>query len=567
MKPRHWTILFLAGLLLPTLPAGAEEESALLKAMQEEMNRSFEKLGDAEEAPLYYLMYGVSEQIRHSLSATLGTIQREGSSHTRVLDIDLRVGSHELDNTHQIRGRGGFFGRGRGASRLSIDDDPLSIRATVWLATDRAFKAAQERLVRVTTDRAVKVEEEDLSDDFSKESPIVHLESPASIEVDKKAWAAKLKEYSAKFGEHPFVYSSGASLSAGVTNQYMVSTEGTKIQFGDTHIRLSLACSSMADDGMRLRRFRSFDARSWDKLPSDDEVMTVIDQLVEELAALREAPLAEPYTGPAILMNRASGVFFHEIFGHRIEGHRQKSESFGQTFTKMVGELVLPDFISVIDDPTMREFGGTDLNGHYPFDEEGVRAERVIVVEKGVLKNFLMSRSPVAGFTKSNGHGRREAGRKAVSRQGNLTVVSDKAVPFEKLREMLIEQIKSQGKEYGLIFDDISGGQTNTRRGRPQAFQVNPLLVRRVFADGRPDELVRGVDIVGTPLTSFNKIIATGDDSGIFNGRCGAESGWVPVSAISPSILVTEIEIEKSLKGQDRPPILPPPGHDPVAEE
>ena len=178
-------------------------------------------------------------------------------------------------------------------------------------------------------------------------------------------------------------------------------------------------------------------------------------------------------------------------------------------------------------------------------DDEGTPAERVTVVEHGVLRNFLMSRSPIEGFARSNGHGRREHGNDAVSRQGNLIVESEKVVPYERLREMLIEECVKQGKPYGLIFDDISGGFTMTGRGGPQAFKVLPLYVTRVYADGRPDEVVRGVDIVGTPLTSFSKIIMAADDADVFNGTCGAESGWCPVSAVSPSLLVSEIEVEK----------------------
>ena len=550
----------------PTPAAGpAAKESVLLQAMQAELDRSFENLKDKEDAPLYFLMYSASEDVYSQMSAVLGAITGEAEGHGRRLDIDLRVGSPELDNTHEIRG-GGYAPMG-GSTSVPIEDEAGPIRARIWLATDRAFKDAQERYIKVQTDMAVKVEEEDQSADFSAADPVVHLGETGSMEVDKEAWRAKLRAYSLRFKEHPFVYQSGASITASATNRFMVNTEGTRIQTGDAHIRLSLSCSTKAEDGMDLQRFHAFDARTWDKMPTDEQVHAEIDRLIAELKGLRAAPLAEPYTGPAILMNRASGVFFHEIFGHRIEGHRQKLETEGQTFTKKVGEEVLPTFLSVYDDPGQAVFNDTDLNGHYDFDDEGVPGQRVPLVVDGVLRNFLMSRSPVEGFPASNGHGRKEAGNTVVSRQGNLIVESRNQVPFEKLREMLIEEVKQQEKEFGLIFDDLSGGFTFTGRGMPQSFKVIPLVVRKVYADGRPDELIRGADIVGTPLTSFSKIIATGDDPEIFNGSCGAESGWVPVSAISPSILVTQIEIEKKDKGQDKPPILPPPGHDPETVE
>jgi len=250
-------------------------------------------------------------------------------------------------------------------------------------------------------------------------------------------------------------------------------------------------------------------------------------------------------------------VFFHEIFGHRIEGHRQKDETEGQTFTKKVGTSVLPEFLSVVFDPTMKKFQDTDLNGSYAYDDEGVAARRLVTVENGILKTFLMSRSPIQGFEHSNGHGRRQPGLEVVSRQSNLLVESGRAVPETRLHEMLIEEIKRQSKPYGLYFAEVTGGFTTTARAGMQAFKVLPIVVYRVYPDGRPDELVRGADIVGTPLASFAKILATSDRPEVFNGYCGAESGSVPVSAVAPAILVSEIEIEKKEKSQDKPPLVP----------
>jgi predicted Zn-dependent protease len=294
-------------------------------------------------------------------------------------------------------------------------------------------------------------------------------------------------------------------------------------------------------------------------LPKDEVILAGIDRVAKDLTALLRAPEAEPFVGPAIFSGRAAGVFFHEIFGHRVEGHRQKDESEGQTFTKSVGTKVLPDFLSVVFDPTRRKIGDIDLFGWYDYDDEGVKARPVVAVDKGVLKTFLMSRSPIHGFDSSNSHGRRQPGYEVVSRQSNLIVQSTKAVSDAQLHNMLVDEIKRQGKPYGLYFADITGGFTTTGRNGLQAFKVIPLVVYRVYADGRPDELVRGADIVGTPLASFAKILATSDKTQVFNGYCGAESGSVPVSAVSPAILVSEIEIEKKAKSQDRPPLLPIP--------
>jgi predicted Zn-dependent protease len=314
-----------------------------------------------------------------------------------------------------------------------------------------------------------------------------------------------------------------------------------------------------AEDGMELERFESYDASAFDSLAAAAEMNKGADSMIADLKSLRRAPLSDPYIGPAILEGRAAGVFFHEIFGHRVEGHRQKNEEEGQTFAKKVGEPIMPAFVSVFDDPTLSRLGGADLNGFYRFDDEGVLAQRATLVSDGILKGFLLSRSPTRGFSQSNGHGRRQEGRAIVSRQANLVVEPRRVVSVNELRELLRAEAKRQGKLYGLSFRDILGGFTNTQRGGPQAFKVLPILVYRVWVDGRPDELVRGVDLVGTPLAALSRIIAAADDYQTFNGYCGAESGFVPVSASSPSLLVQQIEVERRDKGNDKPPLLPAP--------
>src|SRR6202011_1395552 len=242
------------------------------------------------------------------------------------------------------------------------------------------------------------------------------------------------------------------------------------------------------------------------------------------------------------------------------EGHRQRDEAEGQTFTKKVNQRVLPEFLSVADDPTLSELNGVKLAGTYDFDDEGVTAARVNAVENGVLKNFFMSRMPITNFSHSNGHGRRQPGLMPTGRQGNLIVASTRTVADADLRKKFIDEIQKQRKPYGLYFEDIQGGFTLTGRAMPQSFQVIPVMVWRVYPDGRPDELVRGVDIVGTPLLALNNIIVTGDAMRVFNGVCGAESGQVPVAAAAPATLFSEIEVQKRRKGTQRPPLLPPPG-------
>ncbi len=537
-----------------------DDKDIVLEAMKTELSRSMEVLGEKGTPPPYFISYQVSDTKQASVTASLGALRSSGKGHRRVLDVDVRVGSHKLDNTHTIRGR--RFGSGSGYSfplPVSLENDPDAIKNAIWLETDKVYKEAVEKLIQIEANKKVRVEEEDLSDDFSKEEPQTHIGTPAAISPDMKVWKAKIKSYSTLFNTYPGIYSSEVSLRAIARNKYFVNSEGTSLRHGRTHWRLTITASTKAQDGMQLYKHESFDARTKENMPDDETVNTTVRHMIKELLALRGAPLMEPYTGPAILSGKASAVFFHEIFGHRIEGHRQKDEKEGQTFTKQVNKQVLPLFISVYDDPTMKKYENVDLNGHYPYDEEGVKAQRVDLVEKGILKNFLMSRSPIKGFSKSNGHGRGQTGKHPVSRQGTLVVESANTVPMKKLRQMLLEECKKQDKPYGLLFEDISGGFTFTQRYMPQAFNVTPIMVYRVYVDGRPDELVRGVDLIGTPLTSFSKIIACGQNPGIFNGYCGAESGTVPASAVSPPVLTTQIEVQKKRKSSAKPPVLAPP--------
>ncbi len=553
----------LAVLLVANASTVAAEptEHPLLDILAGELALSMDKLIGPDGTKPYYLQYWVTDQQTVNVSATLGSLAGEGESHTRLLDVDLRCGDYALDNTHQIRGAGYFGGYDRrgGWAYLPLNGDPLATTQAIWLKTDGQFKSALKRLAQVRANVKVKVEEDDPSDDFSRETPNVHIGEWVEQPYDLADLKARVKRYSERFRAHPLIYSSSVSVTGSISNRLAVSSEGSRLQFGQGWWRIGIQASTIADDGMELWQYTSFDSHSLEGLPDDAEVMAGVDRVIADVLALRDAPLVDPYIGPAILLNRASGVFFHEIFGHRIEGHRQKDVEEGQTFAKKIDQEVLPTFLSMVDDPSQRTFKDIELNGYYAFDEECVASQPVSLVEDGVLKTFLLSRSPTRGFTKSNGHGRRQPGSRVVARQGNLIIRSTKQVPFDKLRAMLVDECKKQSKEYGLLFEDISGGFTTTRRTGPQSFKVLPIMVYRVFADGRPDQLVRGVDIVGTPLTCFSKILITADDPGVFNGVCGAESGSVPVSAISPSILVEQIEIEKKRKAQDRPPILEAP--------
>lgn len=553
-----WALL--GAMTATALAAGPD--SKLIELLAAELQYSMDNLAMPDGTKPYYLGYTVTDRQNIRISATLGALAEDEAAQRRYLDVDVRVGDYAVDNTHKLRGGGGFdlsdflFA---GATEISLSDDPDAIRHALWLATDNAFKAAVKKYQRVLTNLKTKVEEEDKSGDFTREAPSVYSEPAVKLELDRVAWADTLRKVSQAARAYPLIYSSSVALVASAENRYMVTSEGTRLQTGRPLFRVMVSAASKAEDGMELSQSFIFNASHAEKLPTEPQIAAALQKVMDQVLALREAPLVEPYTGPAILMNRASGVFFHEIFGHRIEGHRQKDVEEGQTFAKKIGEAILPEFITVRDDPTLPVFGQEDLRGYYKYDDEGVPAMDVLLVDRGVLQTFLMSRSPLAHAAQSNGHGRREPGRTVCSRQGNLIVESSQVVSFAELRQRLSEECVKQDKPYGLLFEDITGGFTGTRRGGTQSFKVLPVVVYKVYPDGRPDELVRGVDIVGTPLTCFSKIIGAADDPAVFNGTCGAESGMVPVSAVSPSILVSQIEVEKRRREQDKPPILPPP--------
>jgi TldD protein len=543
--------------LLGLVAASATAQpNALLDVMSQELDRNFKALKQKADPPPYFLSYEIAEREFRSLSGVLGTVDSTNSGKARTLDVSVRVGSPQLDNYHPVRGAGGQFTSG---AAITYEDNANSIKRRLWMETDRAYRAAAERLIRIKTNSQVKVAEQDNSGDFSSAPAASYVKLPGKLAFSEADWQRKIREYSGRFRSYPGVLISHVTAMFEIDTNYLASSEGTRVAHGRGFARIMITASAKAADGTDVASFETFEAVDENGLPDDKVVLAAIDRVANDVSKLLKAPEAEPFVGPAIFSGRATGVFFHEIFGHRVEGHRQKDESEGQTFTKSVGTKVLPDFLSVVFDPTRKKLGGIDLNGWYDYDDEGVKARPVTAVDKGVLKTFLMSRSPVKGFPDSNGHGRRQPGYEVVSRQSNLIVESANAVPEARLRAMLIEEVKKQNKPYGLYFRDIAGGFTTTQRAGLQAFKVIPVIVYRVYADGRPDELVRGADIVGTPLASFAKILATSDKPEVFNGYCGAESGSVPVSAVAPAILVSEIEIEKKAKSNDRPPILAEP--------
>jgi TldD protein len=537
--------------------------STLLKSLETEMERNwaaFKKL----PTPPFYLAYEITQYESANVTGSFGTlVSSSGPDKTRYLDIDLRVGSPTLDNYHPVRGSMFNMLDNFNPVTIPVEDDPAAIRAAIWYQTDQRYKRSIEQWIAIQTNVKVKAENTDKSGDFSSGPAESFVEPVVKLSgFDRKLWEDKVRKYTKPFRRFGNIYQAEARLSISIETRIFVNSEGSRIQTSQPYYRLVVTGFAKADDGMELPKAETWHSSTLEGLPSDDVVLAKVDQMTKDLMKLKLAPVIDPYTGPAILSPRATGVFFHEIFGHRIEGQRTKNEDDGQTFKDKVGQKILPEFLNVYSDPTLKKYGSIELAGFYRFDNQGIKARRVTVVEKGIFKNYLMSRTPIDGFPASNGHGRRQAGYNVEARQSNLIVESTQTITREELKQKLIEEVNKAKLPYGLFFDDVQGGFTLTGRQSPSAFTVIPVMTYRIYPDGR-EELVRGADLIGTPLTTFGKITAAANDPSVFNGTCGATSGGVPVSAGGPSLLVSQVEIQKKPKSQERSPILPPPFDDP----
>lgn len=540
---------------------GFDRRPIMLRAMVQEMNRSLKMLKMTGFDLPYFIAYEMKDTQSRHVSARYGAVYKSSSNRSRRLRVELRVGSYEFDNIGTKSSRFDFshLPGHRASSAAPLDDDPQALRNSLWLRTDESYKSALKAYLKRKSKKVTDVvKDEKEPDSFSKAKPEKYTRPARPFSFDRERLEQLVRTASTQFENHPHIFDSYVMLDGNQQSRYLVNSEGTRIITEMNIYSISIFGATRAPDGMLLKANKTIYALQESKLPPDQEVIGEVRQLIKNLEALRQAPILEPYTGPAILDGEATGVLFHEVVGHRLEGERQLDEEEGKTFKEQVGKKIIPDFLSVVDDPTKRQINGTDLNGFYRYDNEGVKAQRVLLVENGILKNFLLSRTPVKDFPKSNGHGRSSTSEKPRARMANTIVKSSKTVPLAKLKEMLIAEVKKQKKPYGLIIKNIIGGSTHTSSWGYQAYKGIPEMVYRVFPDGK-EELVRGVEIVGTPIASINKIVATSDQTSIFNGYCGAESGYVPVSAVAPDVLMTEIELQRSMKKSEKGPVLPSP--------
>jgi predicted Zn-dependent protease len=568
-------LLALAATLLPppavdAAPTEGDPRRVVLGAMRAELDRAMAKLRlPGYEAP-YFIEFAVRDEDHEELVGRVGALHGDHHKHDRHAYVEVRVGDYQFDNTSDDDDQVFDLDGGEGytpSTEAPLDDDPVALRGALWLLADEKYKRALAEYARKRGRRATQVSEDEGLPSFSREQHVEAIEAPAAQPFDHAREADRVRRASALFKRWPEIFESSVRINVERVTRYLVNSEGTAVVTSRTIYGAYLAAATRAKDGMLLEHEKSFYAASPEELPDDAALAHSAEELAAELGALREAPVVDPYTGPAILMQQAAGVFFHETVGHRLEGERQNNEKEGRTFKGQIGQRILPEFLSVHDDPTRRRVadvaGGkkrsVSLNGYYLYDDEGVPARDVTLIDRGVLRDYLMSRSPIRGSLHSNGHGRAEGTGDPMGRMANLVVSSTRQVSEAALKKMLLDEVRRQGKPFGLIIRDITGGATNTSNYGFQAFKGQPRLVYRIDAKSGAETLVRGVEMVGTPLASINKIVAASDTVGVFNGFCGAESGYVPVSTVAPAVLFSEIELQRSERALERPQILPPP--------
>jgi TldD protein len=549
----------------PATATAEEKDSRLvvLSALRTELDRSKERLRMAKEDPPYFLRYLVRDYDESDISATLGALIVDDHTRARHASVEVRVGDYQFDNTADDSTEKMFdlddFEQYEPPSAAPIEDDVDALRSTLWLQTDVRYKRALSLLHKKRGARVTKVVEDESMPSFSREEPARAVDPPVTVKLDRDLWRARLRRVSAEFKAFPDIFDSQVKLSVAHQTRFIVTSEGSELVSERLIWAVHFAANGRAPDGLLVPHFKSFYGAAEAELPEEKTLAATARQLAQEIRRLCESPMMDPFNGPAILLPEAAGVFFHEALGHRLEGERQNDNKEGATFKGQIGKPILPTFLTIVDDPTTRRLGNVSLNGYYRFDDEGVSARPVTLVERGVLRNYLKSRTPVKGSPSSNGHGRSDATLDPIGRMGNTIIRSARRVSHAKLKEMLLAEIRRQKKAFGLIIADISGGQTNTTTYDFQAFKGMPRIVYRVDAVTGKETLARGVEFVGTPIGSLNRIVAASDNEGVFNGFCGAESGYVPVSTVAPALLISEIELQRTRRAMERPPILPAP--------
>lgn len=537
-------ILLIIGLYLfsaTNLCAQAYSGDKLVNILRNEAQFYLDKLKDREE-PAYFISFRVVDEKQTFLSSEFG-LSSSRTLHKRSLTPHVRVGNRQTDNYSKDY----VFYNFSHSLDLPLDsDNEYAIKEAIWTGMKKQYKEGKEAYQKYMTSRKTNKSDLDTIPSFAQAPTEIYYEKPYSEKetaIDEIYFNKYLNDVSRIFKEYEELTTGNAALDYRIVRTTIVNTEGTVVAQNRKSFVVTMQATAKADDGTDCTLNESFFAYSADKLPNKAEMEEKARDLANRVMALSKAPVADAYAGPAILSGKAAAVLFHEVLGHRLEATR--SEFINNNLAGFQDKQMTSSSIQLYMDPTLKTYKGRDLDGFYLYDDEGVKAQRVQCIENGCLKQYLTSRTPAGEFNTSNGHARAEAGKNPSPRQSNLIVETTEPYSEAELRGMLIAELKRQGKEYGYFFRNVNGGFTNRGSFRnTNLFNVNPTEVYKVFADGRKDQLVRGVTLIGTPLTVFTNIKAAGGESQVFSGYCGSVSGKVPVSGTSPYIYVSLIETQ-----------------------
>ena len=516
----------------------AAKGDGLLEALLTELDRSKAQLKmDQVQAP-YYIEYRVSEVDDFGADATFGALRENQHVHVRVLRVVVRIGDYKQDS---------FFGRGQGESNiLPLDDDPIALRHQIWLTTDDAYKAAGEALAEKQAALKQFSADPNPVDDFAKAPPVIAVEPTVSLKVDEAAWKKTLEDVTSLYKQFPDVQSVTASTRFTAVNEYLVNSEGTVTRGGRTTYSVQLGSSAQAADGMRLGRSPAFMVARPEELPTHDALMSEAKKMLDTVQALRQAPIVEEeYRGPVLFAADAADDVVATLIGQNVVGRKPQLGKPNRTtgaFATSYKTRVLPAFLTIVDDPTLKDFHGKSLVGNYIVDSEGVKAQLVDLVENGVLTNYVLGRQPIRDFPSSNGHGRAAPGAFPGPSLGVLLVKSSEAQSPDALKQRVIQMVTDQGRPYGYRVETLGPGNA-------------PRLLYRVYAKDGHEELVRGAVFSELDIRALRSdLIAVGNDPLVSN-----RSGGAPTTIISPSLLFDELEVKRADTSKDKLPDYPPP--------
>lgn len=560
-------------LLLAALPAAAQApDDIILRAMQDELRRSVTLQLPPLEKP-YYIDYSVDALHLYSAAASLGGLISATENYLSLPRVRVHVGDYSFDNTN-------FLGTGFGMqSQLPREPDYLLIRRLLWLDTDRGYKSAIEAISRKRAALKSLTQTENLPD--FEPRPALHINQPGvTVAVDFPEWKERVRRVSRVFAQFPAVKSSSVSFYSSAGDHRFVSTEGAQVRVPEGVSVVRVNASAQAADGMQVHDWAALQSLDPARLPAEAAVRASAEEVARNTTALAGAPLGEDYSGPVLFAGSAGAQVFAEVFGRNLALSRKP---VGQSGAVPASELegrqgvrVLPEMFDVVDDPQQTEFHGQPLLGTYAVDDEGVAAERLPIVERGILRNFLLTRSPKRGFAHSNGHARLPGNYgSSTAALSNLFVTSRETTPVSELKHRLLQICQQRGKPYGLLIrkmDFPSGASLEDARRLLGGQQGGlhpvsaPILAYRVYADGR-EELVRGLRLRAFNAKSLRDILFAGDDHNVFNyldngapfalsvlGGATAES-----SVIAPSLLIDDVDLFKVEDDLPKLPVVPPP--------